>query len=125
MLHIYHLTLKTSKICLSGTQDLHGKMIPNIYLLLKKEKYKSHLGKNIVSRKHFTEYCRKAKKGIPFGHSRCFATDKIEYKIIISKYWMNNFKKRKCNLIVLRFLCQGIKYAMSCIGLLTFRQTQY
>ena len=30
MLHIYHFTLQTSKICLSGTQDLHRKL--NLYV---------------------------------------------------------------------------------------------
>ena len=32
LLHIYHFTLQTSKICLSGNQDLHGKMNLNIRL---------------------------------------------------------------------------------------------
>ena len=30
MLHTCHFTLQTSKIGLSGTQDLHGKMNPNL-----------------------------------------------------------------------------------------------
>ena len=34
MLHIYHFTPKTSKICLSDTEDVHGKMNLNFSLSL-------------------------------------------------------------------------------------------
>ena len=32
-LNAIHLTLKTSKICLRGTQDLHGKMKLNVCMI--------------------------------------------------------------------------------------------
>ena len=31
LLHIYPFTLQTSKICLSGTKDLHGKINLNLW----------------------------------------------------------------------------------------------
>ena len=36
ILHIYHFTLKTSKICLCGSQNLQGKMNLNAYISLYK-----------------------------------------------------------------------------------------
>ena len=36
MLHIYHFTLKTLVICMSGTYDFHGKMNLNVCNTIKK-----------------------------------------------------------------------------------------
>ena len=66
-LNAIHLTLKTSKICLRGTQDLHGKMKLNvcmIYLFLL-----------------FT-----------IGHISVFQKIRYMFHIYIYKYFLREFK---------------------------------